>query len=148
MHAKQGHWDRAHDIAKTYMRPDEVSLLYITQAQKLELKGRLKDAEKLYLTVDEKDLAINMYKKHSRYDDIIRIAEQISKRYEELSEYFGVKAVSVRTSKIESRVRVENPLIQKTIPLEYKLLNEIIIPKQEISEEIKELLEEKGDIKR
>jgi hypothetical protein len=87
----------------------------------------------------------NLLKKDIQYDDILRIAEQISKKYEELSEYFGVKAVPVRTSKIESRVRVENPLIQETIPLEYKLLNEIIIPKQEIPEEIKELLEEKKD---
>ena len=73
MHTKLGHWDIAHKIAMTYMKEGEVALLYINQAQKLESKGRLKEAEKLYLAVKEKDLAINMYKKHRRFDEMIRL---------------------------------------------------------------------------
>jgi intraflagellar transport protein 172 len=57
----------------SYMSEGEVGLLYINQAQKLEAQGRLKEAEKLYCTVKEKDLAINMYKKHRRFDDMIRL---------------------------------------------------------------------------
>lgn len=75
MHTRAGNWDLAHSIAKKHMREEDVSMLYISQAQKLESKGRLKDAEKLYLAVKEKDLAINMYKKHRRYDDMIRLVQ-------------------------------------------------------------------------
>lgn len=76
MHTKLGHWEIAHKIAMSYMTEGEVALLYINQAQKFEGKGRLKDAEKLYLAVKEKDLAINMYKKHRRYDDMVRLVQE------------------------------------------------------------------------
>lgn len=76
MHTKVGNWELAHSIAKKHMREEEVSMLYISQAQKLEAKGRLKDAEKLYLAVKEKDLAVNMYKKHKLYDDMIRLVQE------------------------------------------------------------------------
>jgi len=36
-------------------------------------KGKLKDAEKLYITVNQPDIAINMYKKHKQYDQMIRL---------------------------------------------------------------------------
>jgi intraflagellar transport protein 172 len=75
MHTKLGHWEVAHKIAMSYMKEGEVGLLYINQAQKLEAKGRLKEAEKLYLSVKEKDLAINMYKKHRRFDDMVRLVQ-------------------------------------------------------------------------
>ena len=45
------------------MSEQEVGMLYISQAQRMESAGRLKQAEKLYLKVKEPDLAINMYKK-------------------------------------------------------------------------------------
>ena len=76
MHTKLGHWEVAHKIAMSYMKEGEVSLLYINQAQKLEAKGRLKEAEKLYLSVKEKDLAINMYKKHRRFEDMVRLVQE------------------------------------------------------------------------
>jgi intraflagellar transport protein 172 len=76
MHTRLGHWEIAHKIAMSYMTDGEVGLLYINQAQKFEQKGRLKDAEKLYLAVKEKDLAINMYKKHRRYDDMVRLVSE------------------------------------------------------------------------
>eukprot|EP01038_Epipyxis_sp_PR26KG_P006699 gene6699-9188_t len=76
MHTKLGHWEVAYKIAKSYgMSDGEIGLLYINQAQKLESKNRLKDAEKLYLLVKEEDLAINMYKKHRRFDDMIRLVQ-------------------------------------------------------------------------
>ncbi|MEI5604178.1 hypothetical protein, partial [Streptomyces brasiliscabiei] len=53
MHTRLGNWEVAHKIAMGYMSEGEVGLLYINQAQKFEAKGRLKDAEKLYLAVKE-----------------------------------------------------------------------------------------------
>jgi intraflagellar transport protein 172 len=76
MHTKLGNWEIAHKIAMSYMSEGEVSLLYINQAQKLESKGRLKEAEKLYLAVKEKDLAINMYKRHRRFEEMIRLVQE------------------------------------------------------------------------
>ena len=40
--------------------------------QRLESAGKLKEAEKLYIMVNEPDLAINMYKKNRHYDQMIR----------------------------------------------------------------------------
>lgn len=75
MHTKLGHWELAHKLAMSYMTEGEVGLLYINQAQKLESEGKFKEAEKMYLTVKEKDLAINMYKKNRRFDDMIRLVK-------------------------------------------------------------------------
>eukprot|EP01041_Mallomonas_annulata_P001132 gene1132-2194_t len=71
-----GRWDRAHKLATSYMSESEVGVLYISQAQRLEQDGKFKEAERLYLTVKEKDLAINMYKKHKRFDDMIRLVQE------------------------------------------------------------------------
>ena len=76
MYTRANLWDRAHKIASSYMEPREVSLLYISHAQKLEAEGNLKDAEQLYLTVDEPDLAINMYKKQRKYDAMVQLVEK------------------------------------------------------------------------
>jgi len=75
MHTKLGHWEVAHKLAMSYMSEGEVGLLYITQAQRLEGLGKFREAEKLYLTVKEKDLAINMYKKHRHFEDMIRLVQ-------------------------------------------------------------------------
>jgi intraflagellar transport protein 172 len=76
MHLKLGHWEVAHKLAMNHLSEGEVGLLYINQAQKAEAQGRLREAEKLYLTVKEKDLAINMYKKHRRFDDFVRLVQE------------------------------------------------------------------------
>lgn len=77
MHTRLGNWEVAHKLAMSYMSEGEVGLLYINQAQKLEALGRYREAEKLYLTVKERDLAINMYKKHRRFDDMIRLVQDL-----------------------------------------------------------------------
>jgi hypothetical protein len=47
--------------------------MYVGQAQELEEQGRYKEAEKLYISVKEPDLAIAMYKKQRQYDNMIRL---------------------------------------------------------------------------
>lgn len=73
MYTRANRWDEAHAVAVTYMSESEVGMLYISQAQRMEAAGKLKQAEKLYLKVKEPDLAINMYKKARKYDDMIRL---------------------------------------------------------------------------
>ncbi|ESP05446.1 hypothetical protein LOTGIDRAFT_228027 [Lottia gigantea] len=75
MYNNAGKWERAHKLAATYMKGDDVSTLYISQAKQLEEQGKFKDAEKLYVAVEEPDLAITMYKKQRLYGDMIRLVK-------------------------------------------------------------------------
>jgi intraflagellar transport protein 172 len=76
MYTRLGRWEVAHRLATSYMSEGEVGLLYINQAQKLESQGRFREAEKLYITVNERDLAINMYKRNRRFDDMVRLVQE------------------------------------------------------------------------
>ncbi|CAM9795585.1 unnamed protein product [Chrysoparadoxa australica] len=73
MYTQANLWESAHRLATSYMSEGEVRMLYIDQANKMEKAARLKDAEKLYLQVDEVDLAITMYKKLRKFDDMVRL---------------------------------------------------------------------------
>mmetsp|Transcript_3021 Transcript_3021/g.11522 ORF Transcript_3021/g.11522 Transcript_3021/m.11522 type:complete len:1330 (-) Transcript_3021:1351-5340(-) len=73
MYVRQNRWNHAHRVAVSYMEAPEVHLLCISHAQKLESDGKLSEAEQIYLTVDEPDLAINMYKKERNFDAMIRL---------------------------------------------------------------------------
>jgi intraflagellar transport protein 172 len=73
MYTRANRWEAAHKVAMSYMTESEVGMLYISQAQRMEAQSKLKEAERLYLTVNEPDLAINMYKKQRKYDQMIRL---------------------------------------------------------------------------
>ena len=49
-------------MAKKNLSETEIVQLYITTAKSFEQDRKFKEAEKLYLTVEEPDQAINMYK--------------------------------------------------------------------------------------
>ena len=71
-----GMWEEAHALAKRHMGASEVSSMYISQAQALEQQGKFREAEKLYISVQESDLAISMYKKQRHYDQMMRLVQQ------------------------------------------------------------------------
>ncbi|XP_060552918.1 intraflagellar transport protein 172 homolog [Ruditapes philippinarum] len=75
MYNQAGKWEQAHKMASTYMKSDDVSSLYISQARQLEDQGKFKEAEKLFVAVKEPDLAISMYKKQKMYNDMIRLVK-------------------------------------------------------------------------
>ncbi|KAJ7341442.1 hypothetical protein JRQ81_005540 [Phrynocephalus forsythii] len=79
MYTQAGRWEQAHKLASLCMRPEDVSVLYITQAQEMERQGKYKEAERLYLTVDEPDLAITMYKKCRMHDEMLRLLARYHK---------------------------------------------------------------------
>ena len=66
---------QAHQLASKHLDSTEVSKMYIGQAQELEEQGRFKDAEKLYISVNEPDLAISMYKKQRQYEAMMRLVQ-------------------------------------------------------------------------
>uniref|UniRef100_A0A8C2G6B9 Intraflagellar transport protein 172 homolog n=1 Tax=Cyprinus carpio TaxID=7962 RepID=A0A8C2G6B9_CYPCA len=73
MYTQAGQWEQAHKLAVKCMSQEDVSALYISRAQELEKQGKYKEAERLFTTVDEPDLAITMYKTNKMYDDMIRL---------------------------------------------------------------------------
>ena len=58
------------------MNKDEVTKLYSAQARELEAKGRYKEAEKLYITINDNAAAILMYKRTKNYDALVRLVRQ------------------------------------------------------------------------
>jgi len=90
MYTKSNRWEVAHKLAMSCMSEGEVARLYINQAQRLESQGKLKEAERLYVTVSEPDLAINMYKRHRKFDAMVRLVGQYRKELlKETHQYLG-----------------------------------------------------------
>ncbi|KAI1897568.1 hypothetical protein AGOR_G00084610 [Albula goreensis] len=81
MYTQAGRWEQAHKLAVKCMTQEDVSALYISRAQELEKEGKFKEAERLFATVEEPDLAITMYKKNKMYDDMIRL---VAKHHKDL----------------------------------------------------------------
>uniref|UniRef100_A0A7S3K758 IF140/IFT172/WDR19 TPR domain-containing protein n=1 Tax=Aureoumbra lagunensis TaxID=44058 RepID=A0A7S3K758_9STRA len=75
MYSRLNEWEEAHRVAKSYMEPRQVRLLGLGRAQRLEEDSRFLEAEKMYLAVDEPDLAINMFKKNRDFSAMIRLVE-------------------------------------------------------------------------
>jgi len=76
MYVRSNKWDQAYQIITRYLPESEYTQLYIDEARKFEAEGRLKDAERMYLTANEPDLAINMYKKAEQFDHMIRLVHK------------------------------------------------------------------------
>ncbi len=62
MYIKADQWEPAYRIAMDFMDPAEVKDLYVNRAGQLDGEGRLREAERLYILVEEPDMAISMYK--------------------------------------------------------------------------------------
>lgn len=73
---RHGQWEKAYDIAEKYLGKNIVRDMFIDMATKLEEEKKLRDAEKVLLTINEPDLAITMYKRLEQYDSMIRLVEQ------------------------------------------------------------------------
>lgn len=73
---RHGQWEKAYDIAEKYLGKNLVRDMFIDMATKLEEEKKLRDAEKVLLTINEPDLAIAMYKRLEQYDSMIRLVEQ------------------------------------------------------------------------
>jgi len=53
--------------------------MYIVQAKSLEEQGKYKEAERLYVAVNEPDPAIAMYKNKKMWNDMIRLVKTFYK---------------------------------------------------------------------
>jgi hypothetical protein len=68
----------------------------------------------------------NLLKKDVSYENLMYVAEQVSRKYVELSAYVETKQIPVRQSKVEARVKVEHPITSEVVPLQYKPLDDTI----------------------
>lgn len=73
MYIKADCWEQAYEHAQNCMAQEEIHGMYISHAHELEEAGKLKEAEKLYVVVEEADLAISMYKKAKQFDAMTRL---------------------------------------------------------------------------
>lgn len=74
-----GQWEKAYDIAERYLGKNIVREMFIEMATKLEEEKKYRDAEKIFLTINEPDLAISMYNRLEQYESMIRLVEQFHK---------------------------------------------------------------------
>jgi len=87
----------------------------------------------------------NLMKKDMDYVTLIEKAGLISQQYDTLVDQLHPIAIPIRTSKVESRVKVENPCTQEIISFEYKPVNEVIIPQEPMPMDIRQILEKKEE---
>ncbi|KAK9871476.1 hypothetical protein WA026_012850 [Henosepilachna vigintioctopunctata] len=76
MYNNAGQWEKAHSLASEYLEQEEVTDMYLKQAEKLEESKKYREAERLYLSVNSPDMAIAMYKKVEQYDNMVRLVER------------------------------------------------------------------------
>lgn len=79
MHLRAGHVDVASKLSRKLLSDHEAKQLFETEATKLAQQANLRDAERLYIAAGEPDVAISMYSKLKRYDDMLRLEAQFHK---------------------------------------------------------------------
>jgi hypothetical protein len=83
----------------------------------------------------------NLMKRDIPYETIIEKASIIADRSTELVAAIATKNIPIRSSKTAARVKVDEPRVQEPISFDYKPTNEVIVPKEGMSEEIRAILE-------
>lgn len=78
---KHNKWEKSFEIAELYLDREEMSVLFMDVALKLDHEKKYRDAEKVYITMGQPDLAINMYKNAEMYDAMIRLVERYHKEH-------------------------------------------------------------------
>ena len=76
MYTRANKLDAAHALAVSCMSEADVGALYIDQAHRAAAAGKYKEAEKLFLTVNEEDRAINMYRKAGKFEQMLRLVKK------------------------------------------------------------------------
>lgn len=73
MYVRANKWEKANQLIIHYLPESQYRTIQVQEAQKFEAEGHFKEAEKMYLSASEPDLAINMYKKAKMFDHMIRL---------------------------------------------------------------------------
>eukprot|EP00916_Digyalum_oweni_P007652 GHVL01012886.1.p1 GENE.GHVL01012886.1~~GHVL01012886.1.p1 ORF type:complete len:1133 (-),score=240.96 GHVL01012886.1:417-3815(-) len=73
MYLNNGEVDKADKIAKKHMNQNDMVKVYSRRAQEHEAHEKLREAERVYLGVNDVESAINMYKKREQWDEVVRL---------------------------------------------------------------------------
>ena len=73
MYLKADQWDQAYSHAQTCMSEKDIQVLYTGKAMELQVSGKLREAEKLYVVGGDTGAAISMYKNAKQYDAVVRL---------------------------------------------------------------------------
>ncbi|XP_054157078.1 intraflagellar transport protein 172 homolog [Oppia nitens] len=73
---KKGQYMRAYKLALKLMDTSEAKEMYESIAKSLEMDGKYKEAEKIYITCDNVDSAISMYKNIRQFDSMVKLVKQ------------------------------------------------------------------------
>lgn len=73
---RHGQWEKAYDIAEKYLGKNIVRDMFVDMAAKLEEAKKYRDAEKIFLTIKEPELAIAMYNRLEQYDAMMRLVDE------------------------------------------------------------------------
>jgi intraflagellar transport protein 172 len=76
MYVRANKWEQAQTVITRYLPESEYTKIQVHEARKFEGEQHYKEAEKMYLTANEPDLAINMYKKAKMFDQMIRLVQK------------------------------------------------------------------------
>lgn len=80
---KHGHWEKALNIAKQYLSPEEVVETFTSVAIKLEQENKVHQAAEVYLAIQDPDQAISMYKRQEQYEPMMELVEKYHKEHME-----------------------------------------------------------------
>eukprot|EP01006_Ploeotia_vitrea_P031095 TRINITY_DN63406_c0_g1_i1.p1 TRINITY_DN63406_c0_g1~~TRINITY_DN63406_c0_g1_i1.p1 ORF type:complete len:1553 (+),score=958.06 TRINITY_DN63406_c0_g1_i1:271-4659(+) len=94
MYFHAGQYDTAYDLASQYMKANQVTQLYVSEARKMESMGKLRQAEQLLVTVRQVDAAIDMYQRAKQWDNMMRLVSQhrpemAKQRHQQLASQFA-----------------------------------------------------------
>ncbi|OAF71469.1 Intraflagellar transport protein osm-1 [Intoshia linei] len=76
MYQESERWSDAHRIASSYMEKNELIEMYSKQAELMENSEKYKEAENLYVEMEQPAKAIIMYKKRNMYKEMVRLVKQ------------------------------------------------------------------------
>lgn len=76
-------WENSYAIAASFMTPEKLKSMYEGIAFDMEkqgihymILGKHKESERIYITIGQPDMAINMYKNIKNYENLIRLVTQ------------------------------------------------------------------------
>lgn len=75
-HIGSGDWARAHGVAMSHMSSTEANEVLARHAEALQQAGDLRQAEGLYVAINQYDLAIAMYRKEGHRADMVRLVRK------------------------------------------------------------------------
>ena len=81
LYIRSNKWELAFKVARENLPENEIAQLYARVGQKFADESHYKEAERLFVEIQEPELAINMYKKAGQYDNMIRLVAKHRKSH-------------------------------------------------------------------